>query len=71
MTDVPRTCPSCGLVLLHGYIFDAWDEKQRFGPILGLDKDADPETAKAGYIGISSMWTYDVAPDLYRCPNAD
>ena len=65
--EIPRNCPSCGLVLLYGAIFDACAERERFGPILGLHKDANPLDAKAGYIGISSLWLYDQAPDLYRC----
>ena len=38
------------------------------GKVLGIDSDADPRTAKAGYIGLCSMWVYDRAPELYRCP---
>ena len=67
MTEVPDKCPCCGLVLLHSAIFDAAAMRAQHGPIIGIDKDAD-QTANAGYIGISSLWLYDVAPDLYHCP---
>jgi hypothetical protein len=65
---IPRQCPGCGLYLLYGHIFDACDKREEFGPILGIDENAEPKTAKAGYVGIGSMWLYDQAPDLYLCP---
>lgn len=68
MNIVPKNCPSCGLALFFGAIMDAASERERYGPILGLDRDADAMTATAGYIGISSMWLYDVAPEFYKCP---
>lgn len=68
MRAIPDECPSCGLVLLFGAILDAAGEKEKYGPILGIDKDAQPATAKAGYVGIGSIWMYDKAPELYRCP---
>lgn len=68
MTEIPRRCPSCGLILLKGAIFDAFDKKELYGPILGLHDNADMESAQAGYIGMSSMMLYDRAPEMYRCP---
>jgi hypothetical protein len=68
MNEVPKKCPACDLVLLYGHIFDAFDMKDRYGPILRIHKDAEPKTAKAGYLGFDSMWRYDSAPDFYRCP---
>lgn len=68
MIEVPDFCPNCGLVLLSGAIFDAAAEQARYGPILGLSDQAKPETAKAGYIGISSLWIYETSPEFYRCP---
>lgn len=68
MNEVPEKCPACDLVLLYGHIFDACSQKERYGPILGIHEDAESNTAKAGYLGISSMWLYDVSPGLYQCP---
>lgn len=69
-TDLRDTCPGCGLILLCGSIFDALDRGKEFGPILGLDRAAVPEEARAGYVGISSLWMGDdpKARFLYRCP---
>ena len=64
----PEECRGCGLLLFHGNIFDAAEQRSRWGPILGLHEDADPKTAKAGYVGVGSGWWYDFAPELYRCP---
>lgn len=67
---IANPCPSCGLVLLHGAIFDAMREEEQYGPILGLHREANRETARAGYVGISSLWLAD-RPEgraLYRCP---
>jgi uncharacterized protein with PIN domain len=61
-------CPACGLVVLSGAIFDAVQQAETYGPILGIHKEARSDTALAGYVGISSLWMGDVAPDLYRCP---
>jgi len=63
-------CPNCGLILLCGAIFDAAARADDFGPILGLDGEAKPDEAKAGYVGISGLWLGDrpEARDLYRCP---
>lgn len=58
----------CGLILLRGAIFDAAGMESEYGPILGLHQNVDKETAKAGYVGMSSIWIYDVAPGTYRCP---
>ncbi len=61
---VLHKCPKCALVLLCGAILDAVKQESIYGPIIGLHKEADPKTAKAGYMGISSLYT----PDLYKCP---
>jgi len=63
-------CPKCGLIILAGAIFDAADKEEEFGPILGLDRNANPQEAKAGYVGMSSLWQGDdpAARHLYRCP---
>ena len=55
-------------MLLKGAIFDAAAKAEEYGPILGLNKAANKETARAGYVGLSSAWLYDLAPQLYRCP---
>jgi hypothetical protein len=68
--ELPDKCPNCGLILLAGAIFDAAARTDEFGPILGLHRDVDPEEAKAGYVGLSSLWLAD-RPEtrfLYRCP---
>jgi hypothetical protein len=74
-TQLREKCPSCGLILLCGAIFDAAARSDEFGPILGLNREAKPEEAKAGYVGISSLWLGDrrEARDLHHCPrcNAD
>jgi hypothetical protein len=69
-TRLPEKCPSCGLILLSGAIFDAAAKTDEFGPILGLNREAKSDEAKAGYVGISSLWLGDVpeARELYRCP---
>jgi hypothetical protein len=63
-------CPHCGLILLAGAIFDAAAKTDEYGPILGLSADATPAEAKAGYVGLSSLWLADVpeARYLYLCP---
>jgi hypothetical protein len=65
---IENPCPGCGLILLYGCLFDAMDRAQEYGPILGLHRDARPETAKAGCIGISSLWMAEICRELYRCP---
>jgi hypothetical protein len=69
-TQLPEKCPNCGLVLLCGAIFDAAAQADQFGPILGLNPKVKPEEAKAGYVGVNSLWLGDrpEARDLYRCP---
>jgi hypothetical protein len=69
-THLCEKCPSCGLILLCGAIFDAAARADEFGPILGLSREAKPEEARAGYVAISSLWLGDCldARDLYRCP---
>ncbi|MCC9606900.1 hypothetical protein LOC68_15550 [Blastopirellula sp. JC732] len=67
-SEFPERCPSCGLVLLSGAIFDAAAKENELGPILGIHDDVDPEQAKAGYVGIGSVWCYDQSPELYSCP---
>jgi hypothetical protein len=68
--ELPDKCPHCGLILLAGAIMDAEAKSDKFGPILGLSRDAKPEEAKAGYVGMSSLWLADVpeARFLYLCP---
>jgi len=66
--DVHEQCPGCGLVLLHGAIFDACARSAQHGPILGLNKEATKETATAGYVGISSLFSPDKFRAFYRCP---
>lgn len=61
-------CPGCGLILLCGAIFDAVAQEENYGPILGLHEAARPETAKAGYVGFSSLWAPETMRELYRCP---
>ena len=67
-SEFPDQCPACGLILLSGAIFDAAALEKEYGPILGLHKNVDPESALAGYVGLSSMWSYDLSPEFYRCP---
>jgi hypothetical protein len=69
-TRLCEKCPSCGLILLCGAILDAAAKADELGPILGLNREAKPEDAKAGYVGISSLWLGDRpdARDLYRFP---
>ena len=71
--EVADNCPVCGLVLLHGAIFDAVAQAETYGPILGLNRDADRSTARAGYVGLSSLFDPQRLRPLYRCPrcNAD
>jgi len=67
---LPAKCPSCGLVILKGNIFDAGEKEVIYGPILGLSRDIRPEDAKAGFVGMGSLNMDDV-PDarfLYVCP---
>jgi hypothetical protein len=68
--ELPYKCPTCGLILLAGAIMDAAAKADEFGPILGLSRDVEPSKAKAGYVGISSLWLADVpqARCLYLCP---
>jgi hypothetical protein len=67
---VSKTCPGCGLILLYGSLPSAQLD-DRHGPILGIHPEARPETARAGYVGISSLWTPEMWPEsrvFYRCP---
>ncbi len=68
--QLAEKCPNCGLILLCGAIFDAAEKAEEFGPILGLNRDANSQEAKAGYVGMSSLWLGDdsAARYLYRCP---
>ena len=63
-------CPNCDLVLLSGAIFDAAAKSEEYGEILGLSADLDPKNARAGYVGLNSMWLGDDpnSRHLYRCP---
>ena len=63
-------CSNCGLILLSGAIFDAAEEADEYGPILGLHSDVNPQEAKAGFVGMGSLWLGDdpAARHLYRCP---
>jgi hypothetical protein len=67
---LPDKCPNCGLILLAGAILDAAAKVDEFGPILGLSCDVEPSQARAGYVGMSSLWLADVpeARHLYLCP---
>jgi hypothetical protein len=67
--QLPDKCPNCGLILLAGAIIDAAARAEEFGPILGLSRDAKPAEAKAGYVGMSSLWLGDVPKTrfLYLC----
>src|SRR4051794_5666881 len=67
---VSETCPGCGLILVCGSL-PAAQLEDRYGPILGVHPEARPETARAGYVGISSLWTPETWPEtriFYRCP---
>jgi hypothetical protein len=68
--ELAEKCPHCGLILLAGAILDAAAKADEYGPILGLSRDAKPEEAKAGYVGMSSLWQADdpAARFLYLCP---
>ena len=68
MADLHDKCPECGLIVLAFYIFDAAAKKDEYGPILGIHSDASPETAKAGYVGLSSADQTETYSDWYRCP---
>ena len=68
MLDVADQCPGCGLILLHGAIFDAAAKADDYGPVLGLDRDADPNTARAGYVGLGSLFDPIGLRSMYRCP---
>ena len=63
-----NNCPKCGLILLAGAIFDAAERADEFGPILGLNRDANPEEALAGYVGMSSLWMGDGPQLMDRTP---
>jgi hypothetical protein len=67
---LPDKCPQCGLILLAGAITDAAAKADELGPILGLSPDAKPAEARAGYVGLSSLWLADnpEARCLYFCP---
>jgi hypothetical protein len=65
---VPDKCPTCGLILLHGAIFDAVDKADQYGPILGLNRGAKPDSAQAGYVGLGSLYDPEHLRPLYRCP---
>ena len=64
-------CPNCGLILLSGVIFDATAKSDECGAILGLARNVNPDDARAGYVGISSLLLGDDpnSRDLYRCPH--
>lgn len=68
--QLPNKCPRCGLILLAGAILDAAARADEFGPIIGLDRDAKPADAEAGYVGMGSLWLADFpeARYLYLCP---
>jgi hypothetical protein len=66
--EVLDKCTACGLVLLHGCISAAFREEQRYGPILGLHREARKELARAGYVGISSWFDPGRWRIFYRCP---
>ncbi|HET6880152.1 MAG TPA: hypothetical protein VFI31_08355 [Pirellulales bacterium] len=68
MFEIPESCPNCDLALLCGAILDAAQKIEQYGPILGLHKGARPETAKAGYIGLGSLWMYKPGDKFYQCP---
>lgn len=66
--EVLNKCPSCGLILIHGCISGAFDLEEQYGPILGLHREATKEAAKAGYVGISSLFNPERWRIFYRCP---
>lgn len=66
--EVLTKCPGCDLILLRGCISAAFDKEEQYGPILGLHKEAKPETAQAGYVGISSLYDPERWRAFYRCP---
>jgi hypothetical protein len=66
--EVLDKCPTCGLILLQGHIFDAFDQEKQFGPILGLHQEANKESAQAGYVGIGSLYDPEHLRLFYRCP---
>lgn len=66
--EVLDRCPSCDLILLRGCISDAFRQEERYGPILGLHKEARKESAQAGYVGISSWYDPERWRIFYRCP---
>ena len=68
MLDISEKCPKCGLVLLHGAIFDAVEKAEKYGPILGINRNADPNTAAAGYVGLGSFFDPTGLRATYRCP---
>ena len=71
MTDrVVDRCPNCDLVIRWGNILEASEDREQHGPILGLSDDVDPDTARAGYVGLGSLWLGGDPSfrDLYRCP---
>jgi hypothetical protein len=67
---LPDKCPHCGLILLAGALMDAAAKADEFGPILGISLDANSAEAKAGYVGLGSVWLANVpeARVLYLCP---
>jgi hypothetical protein len=66
--DVVERCPGCDLVILWGCLLNAAEEVAVYGPILGISDDVDKATAKAGYIGLGSLFVPEVMRELYRCP---
>lgn len=66
--EVADRCPGCGIAILRGAIFDAVSQVETYGPILGLSRDADVAAARAGYVGLGSMFDPVGFRPLYRCP---
>ncbi len=66
--EVLDHCPACDLLLLHGCISAAFDQEEWYGPILGLHREALKESARAGYVGISSWYDPERWRVFYRCP---
>jgi hypothetical protein len=66
--DILPRCPVCDLVLLCGSITDSADWKAKYGPVLGLHREATKESAQAGYVGISSLFAPELFRVFYQCP---
>ena len=70
--QLAERCPKCDLILLSGVIFDAAAKSDQYGEVLGISRDANPDDARAGYVGLSSNWLGDdpESRKLYRhCPS--